>query len=625
MTTMTEISSSLGLPRVKKEELLVYDIDRDILCGYLSKKAGKSSTFSKGKWQKRWFVINVDVGIDENYSLSYYHHPDDKEPRQTLDLSNSKVVLSGGNNFSINFDEDYSLTLGADTKDILERWVDALQKVITVANLRDRMISTKRPDTIRSPESFRGNQIQGHNNFHPANNNNTNNPELNNNNINNTDNIPLNNNNNPQYRIPQKLIPTLRLDIDINTIPPGSTQRRQFVEMFASDISRVLQTDPEMIEVVSVKPYPGMIWLTLVEFEVYVPPPVLTDIDHRKYQNLDEDEQSELLEEEARRLRRKLLLRLNEMVADVKSPLYSSGFVTCRLDSTFSKHLIEIDENNYLNYANNFNNNIEIYSPDDVVLEIMNRYKDVDISPSINANQIFTDITHFRIFLSFENTVRPFSVPNPLVLTRRDCAIWPYEIKQALGLTGNMQELWIEPLALVPRDVPKYMSEPIVFEPSARLQGAVTINAAKLKADLCYEVQCEDYRGDVLRTLSDEEVDKIKETFDSYDQNNDGAISKFEMENLIKQRTEIKKEIIESKFQEIMTGDPTVLSALDVKRAEEYKKQYLQRLEEAEFAMIKMFNAADVNGDGLVSFTEFMIAEAWWLKCTLNPEKMHLF
>jgi len=65
---MTEVST---LPRVKKEELLVYDYDRDILCGFLNKKAGKSSTFSKGKWQKRWFVINVDVGIDENYSISY--------------------------------------------------------------------------------------------------------------------------------------------------------------------------------------------------------------------------------------------------------------------------------------------------------------------------------------------------------------------------------------------------------------------------------------------------------------------------------------------------------------------------------------------------------------------------
>jgi len=91
-----------------------------------------------------------------------------------------------------------------------------------------------------------------------------------------------------------------------------------------------------------------------------------------------------------------------------------------------------------------------------------------------------------------------------------------------------VQELWIEPMALVPRDVPKYLSQPIVFEPSARLQGSVIINAAKLKAGLLYEVQCEDYRGDVLRSLTDEEVDRIKEIFDSYDANGDGSISKYE-------------------------------------------------------------------------------------------------
>lgn len=214
-------------------------------------------------------------------------------------------------------------------------------------------------------------------------------------------------------------------------------------------------------------------------------------------------------------------------------------------------------------------------------------------------------------------------MPAILTLTRRDCAVWPYEIKQALGLTGTMQELWIEPIALVPKDMPKYLSQPIVFEPSARLDGAITINAARLKADLCYDVQCEDYRGEVLRMISEDEIEAIKATFDSYDRNKDGSISKYEMEELVRERTNEKKEYIEAKFQEAINDPET--SAEDIQRAEEYKRQHFQHLDEAQTMIIKMFDAADSNRDGVLSFTEFMLAEAWWIRCTLNPERIHLF
>jgi hypothetical protein len=41
--------------------------------------------------------------------------------------------------------------------------------------------------------------------------------------------------------------------------------------------------------------------------------------------------------------------------------------------------------------------------------------------------------------------------------------------------------------------------------------------------------------------------------------------------------------------------------------------------------LLKMFDAADTNGDGVISFTEFIMSEAWWLRCTINPDKQHLF
>jgi hypothetical protein len=57
------------LPRVEQEHISQWDSRRNACCGYLSKKAGKSSSLSKGKWQKRWFVLKIQLTGHENYSL----------------------------------------------------------------------------------------------------------------------------------------------------------------------------------------------------------------------------------------------------------------------------------------------------------------------------------------------------------------------------------------------------------------------------------------------------------------------------------------------------------------------------------------------------------------------------
>ena len=93
------------------------------------------------------------------------------------------------------------------------------------------------------------------------------------------------------------------------------------------------------------------------------------------------------------------------------------------------------------------------------------------------------DLTHFPIELYFEDQVKIVHVPNPQVLRKRCCALWPYEVKQALGFMGNMQELWIEPVALIPRNMPKLLSQPIPFQPSVRFGGELLINASRLKAE----------------------------------------------------------------------------------------------------------------------------------------------
>ena len=95
----------INLPKVKEEDLPIYDFDRQQCCGFLEKKASQSSSFSKGKWQRRWFTINGYLTGIENYSLSYYYNPDDKEARQRFELKKSTVVHSGGNVLTLTFED----------------------------------------------------------------------------------------------------------------------------------------------------------------------------------------------------------------------------------------------------------------------------------------------------------------------------------------------------------------------------------------------------------------------------------------------------------------------------------------------------------------------------------------
>ena len=106
------------------------------------------------------------------------------------------------------------------------------------------------------------------------------------------------------------------------------------------------------------------------------------------------------------------------MLKDNFSPLYA-GFVTCKLDPTFNK-----------NFPGNSDvESVPIFSPDEKVLDIMNKYKDVVLPDG------FIDVSHFIINLSFEGNIRPFMVPNPLILRKRHCNIWPHQIKDTLGIT----------------------------------------------------------------------------------------------------------------------------------------------------------------------------------------------
>ena len=114
------------------------------------------------------------------------------------------------------------------------------------------------------------------------------------------------------------------------------------------------------------------------------------------------------------------------MLKDTFSPLYS-GFVTSKLDPTYNKNFPGGSDSEA----------VPLYSSDEKILEIMNKYKD------INLPDDFIDISHFQIHLSFEGHTRPLLVPNPLILRKRNCNIWQYEVKEAIGI-NSLEVVYIQ-------------------------------------------------------------------------------------------------------------------------------------------------------------------------------------
>ena len=58
---------------------------------------------------------------------------------------------------------------------------------------------------------------------------------------------------------------------------------------------------------------------------------------------------------------------------------------------------------------------------------------------------------------------------------------------------------------------------------------------------------------------------------------------------------------------------------------EENEKQADVIFAEAEEKLLDQFQRADIDGNGLLSWREYCLAEAWWMSSNINPEKVALF
>ena len=638
------------MPRLKKDDIRVWDVERDQCGGYLQKKAAQNSFFSKGKYQKRYFKLPTDIPDNLNYTLEYYYHPDDRKPRVIYSLINAAILRSGGTDFTLTSDNKVT-SFRADSTEALNCWIVTLEKAIFLATTRMKYLNNKEMKEQKKQEAtyvdddmsiaqtkvdhvadkYKGVVSGGAVSApilvkSPA-------PVIKEEKYVEEEEFEDEESIKKPFMVQVKKSPCVRLDIDIASIPPSSHQRGQFEQMFMTDIAKALRIDMSMVEVLGCKPTIGFPELTSVEFDIFVYPTMEDDEEIN-------DEVVQQKEADRFNYRQELLDRLAILIGDTNSPLYN-GFVTCKLDPSY-----------LLNIGRSVPEKIPVFSTDAGILEVMKRYQDVQIHNDDQHN--FIDLSHFTVYIYYSDPYSsveklcPLLVPNPLMLRRRCCFIWPYEIKQALGLTGTLQELYLQPHTLQPKDMPKGLSQPVVFEECARVGGEKAINASRLKAGLTYEVIMEDTRAEVFKskelrlreiqeskvyrqlTLSEEsmalteaELKQIKEDFILYDKDQNGGISRDEMEELVRIRTQERKDIVEAKYNEFL-GRIGVTDEL-IRKADENKRLYIQHLNEAQAKLLKMFDAADSDGNGILSELEFQFAEWWWIKCTLNPETAHLF
>jgi hypothetical protein len=150
--TEEQMSDIISPKEVPRKQYLVWDEERELCGGYLNKQASKNSSFSAGKWQKRWVWINFkadpDGGSDENYYIEYYHTPDEydkhREPKQSSPLVNASVKLSAGNTFTLTFNDESTITFSADTATLTKQWVETIENVVKVAERRAKILTDKR-------------------------------------------------------------------------------------------------------------------------------------------------------------------------------------------------------------------------------------------------------------------------------------------------------------------------------------------------------------------------------------------------------------------------------------------------------------------------------------------------
>lgn len=262
-------------------------------------------------------------------------------------------------------------------------------------------------------------------------------------------------------------------------------------------------------------------------------------------------------------------------------------------------------------------------SPDARVNRVLDRYR--------GQMRSERDIALIEIFVHYDSVTRPLLVPNPRVHRKNVAVVWQHDVKTALGIQGSLMDMWLRPISLRMIQSPsmrlhqgrgRQQQQPtnLHFEPSSAHGGHSVVWAAYLETGAVYEVEMEDRREDALRKLTEEQTRQMADTFRSLDADGSNTISRVELEAHMRDRNEARRAKISEQCERFKAQNPGRSD-----EAEANKAEHLQKMQEGEEKMMQMFAAADIDGNGVLSWTEFSMAEAWWLSSSINPDKVNLF
>ena len=403
----------------------------------------------------------------------------------------------------------------------------------------------------------------------------------------------------------------LRLERDVAQMPPGSNELAEFERQFEEDIARTVggSLTAEQVRVHSVVADAGEPdWLTVVAFEL-VPVLPVVPIDPAVARNARVAQRRDALE------------RLEAAIADHASRLYH-GRATRDADASFAPRLRGYARmTKAASAAASESDALDVkgVSPDARVQGILEKYQALPAPPAGSL-----DVTHFTVRVTHDGgPERLLRVLNPKFVRKRSCFVWPIDTKRALGYIGTVQDVWLQPTGLVPTDVPREHATPIRFAPNKACGGMPVISASLLKPGRKYEVTFTDRRQAALDALDPEMLHTIEDTFESFDTNHDGSISREEVMAGCAKRTAKTKAAIDAQYAaavEAANGDVVTLAQAQAAKAAHYK-----RLHDSEAQLLAMFASSDINGDGTLDKLEFMLAEAYWMSSTMNPAKISLF
>jgi len=303
------------------------------------------------------------------------------------------------------------------------------------------------------------------------------------------------------------------------------------------------------------------------------------------------------------------------MVSDPNSDLYM-GLVTCRTDPSYEAILGAGEDGSRINVPPTKR---AIATPVPRVRTVLEKYMHLDLPPGTH------DASKFHVYIrrSANQPPKTLWVPSPRTLPRKSCVLWPYEVKDCLGISGTVADIWMTPLSLIPSNVKSSShATPLHFEPSAKHGNMPIIDTASMRQGMTYDVEFNDTSGDATADLSEEQQNEIAANFDKYDNNGDGHIDREEVLAAAKDRSDASKSAIDAQFESAIENAG---SQQEVNKLIDQKKEHYQKVDEAETALLTMFAKADIDGDGLIEFGEFALAEAWWMKSVLNPTKVSLF